>query len=65
MNKKILIKYENIYLLFSFIFTIFQIVAHINNNITFTNLIIELIIFTFLHLTIYDILKDLRIKKEL
>lgn len=65
-NRKILIKYENLYLLFSIILIVTQIISHIN-NITFSNLLLEIIILLSLHYGIYYTIKKIRLenKKEL
>ena len=58
------LKYENLYLIFAFVFTIIQIIEHIKNNITISNLIIEIVIFTSMHLLTYSFLYETR-KKNL
>lgn len=60
MKKKILIKYENIYIVLAIIYSIYQLIIH---NLTINNLILEITILALIHSSLYIGIKAIRLNK--
>ena len=59
---KLLIKFDNIYLIFILSFLIYQLYTHYQNNVSVLNLIYESVVFLLpLYLGLYYILREFRV----
>lgn len=62
--KSLNLKYENMYIMFAMLIMITQIIIHIKNDITISNLILEIIAFVLIHSIVYYSIYEYRQNKK-